>query len=338
MTVTLNHPISIGSLTLRNRLIMAPMQQYQGTPEAFATSHHMNHYGRRARHVGLVILESTAVSPNGRLQIKDIGIFSDRHVEPLKRITDAVHAEHTPVFVQLSHGGRKSSPDTTKRLIGPSAIAFDDFYGTPEALSSSGIKEVIEEFRLAAGRSREAGFDGIEIHAAHGFLIHQFLSPLSNVREDAYGGTPENRARLLKEIIEAVREEVGQDYPVIVRVSATDYADGGLTPEDLGRMLKPLESGLDAVHVSTGGVLPVQPEAVHNGYQLPHASILKQHLNIPVIAVGKIYTRDFANRILADRLADAIAIGRPLLEDPDYAQKLLEPAEADQPDEQAVIK
>ncbi|WP_088834074.1 oxidoreductase [Paenibacillus tyrfis] len=323
MTITVNDSLSLGRLNLKNRLIMAPLQQYMGTPDAFAVGHHIEHYGRRAKHVGLVILESTAVSANGRLWKNDIGIFTDQHVKPLKKITAAIHAHQTPVFIQLSHGGRKSSPDVTNSLVAPSAIAFDDYYGIPEPLSLAGIERIIEEYRLAAKRSIEAGFDGIEIHAAHGFLIHQFLSPLSNTRSDAYGGSSENRARFLKEVLMAIREEVGSDYPVIVRISATDYCEGGLTPEEWSRMLKPLESELDAIHVSSGGLLPIQPSDVYTAYQLPHAAAIKQHFKIPVIAVGKIYTRSLANRILEDQLADGIAIGRPLLEDPDYAERLL---------------
>lgn len=325
MTLTLNEPLAIGRLRLKNRLLMAPLQQYKGTPEGFANAHHVEHYGRRAGHVGLIVLESTAVSANGRLWGNDIGIFTDRHVEPLKKITDAVHSRRTPVFVQLSHGGRKSSPEVTNRLVAPSAIAFDDRYGIPEALSESGMKSIVEEYRLAARRSIEAGFDGIEIHAAHGFLIHQFLSPLSNRRSDDYGGASENRARFLKEVLCAIRGEVGRSYPVMIRISATDYSEGGLIPAEWARLLKPLEPDLDAIHVSSGGNLPVQPSDVYTAYQLPHAAAIKPHFDIPVIAVGQIYTRSLANRILEDRLADGIAIGRPLLDDPDYAERMLTP-------------
>ncbi|MGX4584276.1 oxidoreductase [Paenibacillus chitinolyticus] len=323
MTKTLNDPITIGGITLQNRLIMAPLQQYKGTPEAFAAAHHIEHYERRAKHVGLIVLESTAVSSNGRLWANDIGIYTDRHVEALRKVTDAVHAHDTPVFIQLSHGGRKSSPEVTATLVAPSAIAFDDQYGMPQELSAEGIHNIIQEYRMAAKRSKEAGFDGIELHAAHGFLIHQFLSPLSNVRTDGYGGSSENRARFLKEVLAAVRGEVGRNYPVIVRISATDYSESGLIPEEWARMLKPLESELDAIHVSTGGIIPVQPSDVYTAYQLPHAAAIKQHFKIPVIAVGKIYTRSLADRILEDGLADVIAIGRPLLEDPDYAEGML---------------
>ncbi|CAG7646153.1 NADPH dehydrogenase [Paenibacillus solanacearum] len=327
MTITLNDPVRIGGLNLKNRLIMAPLQQYRGTPDGYAGNHHVEHYGRSAKHVGLVIAESTAVSPNGRLWKNDIGIYTDRHIEPLKRVTDAVHAYRTPIFVQLSHGGRKSSPEVTAALAAPSAIAYDEHYGTPEALSCEGIQRVIEEYRLAAKRSVQAGFDGIELHAAHGFLIHQFVSPLSNTRTDAYGGSTVNRARFLQETIAAIRGEVGKDYPVIIRISATDYSEGGLTPQEWARVLKPLEPELDGIHVSTGGLLPVQPGDVYTAYQLPHAAAIKAHFSIPVIAVGNIHTRSLANRILEDRLADCIAIGRPLLEDPDFGARMLQAQE-----------
>ncbi|UKS27072.1 NADH:flavin oxidoreductase [Paenibacillus sp. HWE-109] len=321
----LDTPITIGSTEFRNRLIVAPMQQYKGSPQGCATEHHIQHYARIAKGVGFLIVESTAVSANGRLVPNDIGIYSDRHIDPLKRVTAAVHDQQTPIFVQLSHGGRKSAPEVTQRLIAPSAIPYDDFYGTPAELSVSEMEELVEDYRRAARRSLEAGFDGIELHAAHGFLIHQFLSPLSNHRSDAYGGTPRGRAKLLRDTLAAIRSETGPHYPVIVRVSATDYAEGGLNPQELALMLKPLAADglLDAVDVSSGGLLPVQPADTHPGYQLPAAAIMKQHLHVPVIAVGKIYTRSFADQIIADGLADAVAIGRPLLEDPDYAQTMI---------------
>lgn len=321
--MNLDNPISLGGLTLKNRLIMAPLQQYKGTPEAFPTDHHIEHYGRRARHVGLVILESTAVSPNGRLWANDIGIYTDRHAQALKKIVDAVHEHGTPVFIQLSHGGRKSSPEVTDALVAPSAVAYDAHYGIPASLSAEGIRHLVEDYRQAARRSREAGFDGIEIHAAHGFLIHQFLSPLSNARTDDYGGSPENRARFLKEVLSAVRAEVGRDYPVTVRISATDYSQDGLTPKEHALLLKPLEASLDAIHVSTGGLLPVQPSVVYTAYQLPYAAAIKQHFEIPIIAVGRIHGRSLADRILEDGLADCIAIGSPLLDDPDFAATML---------------
>lgn len=320
---TIASPMKIGNLPLKNRLILAPMQQNQGTLEAMATDYHVRHYGERAGDVGLVILESTGVSPNGRLYPNDIGIFTEDHIAPLRKVVDAVHSKGTPIFIQLTHGGRKAWPEAILRMVAPSPVAYDDFYGVPEAMTKDDIQQAIAEFRAAARRSRQAGFDGIELHLAHGHLLHQFLSPLSNLRTDEYGGSPENRLRLIREVLEAIREEVGCGYPVQVRVSASDFADGGLTPVDVAHALTYLEELIDAVHVSSGGAVPVPPLTDGAGYQVPYAAIIKQYVKVPIIAVGRIYTEELANFILADELADFIAIGRPMQEDPRFAGKLL---------------
>lgn len=323
-------PFHIGGLQLKNRLIVSPMQQFHGTPEAFATEHHIHHYSRLAGDAGLVMLESTGVSPNGRLFHNDIGLFSDAHTEPLRKVVDAVHAKGTPIFIQLTHGGRKSWRDSSSRLLAPSPVAYDDEYGTPEQMTTSDIRDELENYRLAARRSLQAGFDGIEIHAAHGHLVHQFLSPLSNRRTDEYGGSLENRIRFLREALEAIRSETGPHYPVIVRVSASDYAEGGLTPGEVAEMLTHLEELLDAVDVSSGGLLPVSPPATPDGYQVPYAAVIKQAVRIPVIAVGSIHTKAYAESILSDGLADFIAVGRPLLQDPDFIGKTFIKPEAAQ--------
>lgn len=190
-------------------------------------------------------------------------------------------------------------------------------------MSLDDIRTEIERYRLAARRSLEAGFDGIELHAAHGHLLHQFLSPLSNMREDHYGGSLENRLRLIIEVLEAIRAEVGSEYPVQLRVSASDFAEGGLTPVEVATALTYLESKIDAVHVSSGGLVPNAPLATPEGYQLPYASVIKQYVNVPVIAVGNIRTQAFANFILVDQLADVIAVGRPLMEDTRFVEKML---------------
>jgi NADPH2 dehydrogenase len=324
MKVNIHTPMKIGNLTLKNRMIMAPMQQYQGTFQAFATDHHVQFYSKRAGKVSLIIIESTAVSDNGRLVPNDIGIFSDEHIEPLQKIVDAVHAKQTPIFIQLSHGGRKSDPEVTKHLIAPSSIGYDEYYGTPNEMNNMDIKHIIEDYRLAAKRSLKAGFDGIELHLAHGFLLHEFLSPLSNQRIDTYGGSLQNRVRLIQEILEAIRSETGNLYPIIVRVSASDFAQDGLNPAEVANALTYIESLIDAVDVSSGGLLPIQPLATPEGYQVPYASIIKQFVQVPVIAVGKIHTKALANSILADRLADFIAVGSPLLDDPWFVDKMMD--------------
>lgn len=309
----------LGSLLLKNRVVMAPMQQYQGTAEGYATAYHEQHYARRARGgVGLVMVESTAVAPEGRLLRDDIGIFSDAHAEPLRRVAAAVHVEGVPIILQLSHGGRKSTPPAGFERIAPSPIAYDDTYGVPREMSPADIAAAVDAFAAAAACSRAIGYDGIEIHAAHGFLIHQFLSPLSNTRTDAYGGSAAARQRFLAEIVEAVRGAVGTDYPVAVRVSASDYAEGGLTPDDVGRMLRDIAPlGIDAVDVSSGGLLPGVPPNIGPGYQVPFAQIIKTYVDVPVIAVGLIRSGAMVEEILSERRADLVAIGRPLLIYPD---------------------
>jgi len=321
MTTKMLSPLQIGRLSLKNRLIVAPMQQFKGTAESFATDYHVNHYSRLASGAGLVMLESTGVSPNGRLFSNDIGLFSDAHIEPLKKIVDAVHAKQTPIFIQLTHGGRKSWRNSASRLLAPSPIAYDEEHGLPQEMGIGDIQQELENYRLSARRSLQAGFDGIEIHAAHGHLVHQFLSPLSNHRTDEYGGPLANRIRFLRKVLEIVRSETGSNYPIAIRVSASDYAEDGLTPFEVATMLSRLENQIDAVDVSSGGLLPLSPLAAPDAYQVPYAAIIKQTVNIPVIAVGNIHTKALADFILSEGLADFIAVGRPLLEDPHYIGK-----------------
>jgi NADPH2 dehydrogenase len=313
-------PFDLGGLRLKNRLVMAPMQQYRGTPESLATAYHEFHYGRCAEGgVGLIIVESTAVSPNGRLFKDDIGIFSDAHIAPLARVTAAVHAHGVPVFVQLSHGGRKSNPPPGTELLGPSAVGFGDGYAMPRAMHQADIAHAVAEFASAARRAVAAGFDGIELHAAHGYLLHQFLSPLSNQREDAYGGSAGNRARFACEVLAAIRAVVGAAYPVTLRVSASDYVAGGLTPAAVAAAIKCMEPwNLAGAHVSSGGLLPVAPKEVFPGYQVPWARSIRDAVGLPVIAVGGLHRRSLIEKVLAEGDADLVAIGRPILERPDF--------------------
>lgn len=310
----------LGRIRLKNRLVMAPMQQYRGAADGSATAYHPLHYGRCAEGgIGLIVVESTAVASGGRLFKDDIGIYADRHIAPLRAVTEAVHGFDVPVFIQLSHGGRKSNPPAGERLLAPSALPFDADYGLPEEMSQNDIDEAVKAFADAALRAAAAGFDGIELHAAHGYLIHQFLSPLSNLRDDAYGGSAEGRRRFAREVLAAVRAAVGPEFPVSLRVSASDYVDGGLTPEsvaDAVNALVPL--GLVAVHVSSGGLLPLAPADTRPGYQLGWARAIRQAVPVPVIAVGGLHRRALIEQALADGQADLVAIGRPILERPDF--------------------
>jgi len=317
-------PASIGNLRLNNRIVLPPMQQYQGSAEGFATAYHALHYARRARGgVGLVIVESTAVAPEGRLMADDVGLFSEAHVAPLAAVAAAVKAEGVPILVQLSHGGRKSRPHGGGRLLAPSAIAYDADYGLPAAMGLDEVAVAGAAFAQAAARALAAGFDGVELHAAHGYLLHQFLSPLSNRREDGYGGSAANRLRFLAEVIQAVRAVVGPDRPVTMRVSASDHAEGGLEAEMVATALRELVPlGLDAVHVSSGGLLPMPPRETGPGYQIRYAEIIRAAIDVPVIAVGNIRSRQQVEDILTKGAADLVAIGRPLLIYPDLARIL----------------
>ncbi|MDL2403368.1 oxidoreductase [Rhizobium mayense] len=317
-------PGRIGSLTLANRIVMPPMQRYEGTPDGFATDYHVNHYARRARGgVGLVILESTAISPEGRLMGDDIGIFSDAHAMALSRIAAAVKAEGAPVLVQLSHGGRKSRPYGGGPLLAPSAIAYDERYGMPQAMTQADIDKLVADFQIAARRAVEGGFAGVELHAAHGYLLHQFLSPLSNRRNDAYGGDEDRRASLPARIIRAVRETLGQGPVITMRISASDNAEGGLTPDMVVRTLSRLAGhGLDAVHVSSGGLVPLAAQTTSPVESLACAGVLRAALSIPVIAVGGIRSLADVETILLAGKADFVAIGRPLLIYPDLSRIL----------------
>ncbi|MCZ2495441.1 NADH:flavin oxidoreductase [Xylophilus sp. Kf1] len=310
----------LGRLRLKNRLVMAPMQQYRGAPDGSATAYHPLHYGRCAEGgVGLIVVESTAVASDGRLFKDDIGLYADRHVAPLRAVTDAVHAHDVPVFVQLSHGGRKARPPAGGRLLAPSAVPFDHEHPLPDAMTARDIAGAVADFADAAGRAVAAGFDGIELHAAHGYLIHQFLSPLSNRRDDGYGGSPQGRHRFAREVLAAVRAVVGDGFPVSLRVSASDYVDGGLTPESVAEAVNALvPQGLVAVHVSSGGLLPVAPADTRPGYQLGWAQAIRRAVPLPVIAVGGLHRRVLIEQALAGGQADLVAIGRPILERPDF--------------------
>lgn len=317
-------PGRIGSLALANRIVMPPMQRYEGTSEGYATDYHVNHYARRARGgVGLVILESTAVSPEGRLMADDIGIFTDAHGAALARVAAAVRAEGVPAMVQLSHGGRKSRPQGGGGLLAPSAIAYDGHYGMPEAMSARDIDKAVDDFAAAARRAVAAGFAGVELHAAHGYLLHQFLSPLSNRRDDAYGGDEARRAALPARVIRAVRAAVGDGAAVTMRVSASDDAEGGLTPATVAPLLARLaEEGLDAVHVSSGGLVPADRQAGQRAASLDCAATLRAALSIPVIAVGGVRSLGEIEALLAAGKADFVAVGRPLLIYPDLSRSL----------------
>jgi len=286
---------------------------YSAQDDGMVTPFHLVHYATRAAgQVGLIILEATGVVPEGRISNKDLGIWDDAHIEGLSQLVEGMKAYGAKTGIQLAHAGRKATVDG--EIFAPSAIAFSSDYKTPIEMTEEDILYVIEAFKQAAVRATKAGFDVLEIHGAHGYLISEFLSPATNKRQDQYGGSQENRYRILRQVIDAIRSV--WDGPLLVRVSAEDYAEDGTTMEDFivfSRWMK--SQGVDLVDVSTGGVVPA---AIHvfPGYQVSHAEAIKHGANIPTGAVGLITTAVQAEEILQNNRADLIFLARVLLRDP----------------------
>ncbi|MFN8242326.1 MAG: NADH:flavin oxidoreductase/NADH oxidase [Bacteroidales bacterium] len=321
-------PLSIRSITLRNRIVMSPMCQYSSA-DGFANDWHEVHYGSRAvGGAGLIITEATAVVPEGRITPGDLGIWKDEHVEGLRKITSIIERHGAVAGIQLAHAGRKASCDLPwsggKQLAvgnggwitrGPSAIPFNNDDRLPESLDPGEIEVVITAFRDAAARAEKAGFKVVEIHAAHGYLVQEFLSPLSNKRTDEYGGSFDNRTRLLKRVIKAVRSVWSGDKPLLVRISSTDWADGGWSLEDSVRLageLKQLE--VDLVDCSSGGNIPGAMRVLRS--RLPSFAAAVRETGIMTGAVGLITSSAQAEEILSNGSADLVFLGRELLRNP----------------------
>jgi len=306
-------PYELKDTIIPNRIVMPPMCQYTATDDGYATDWHLVHYGARAvGKVGLIFLEATAVEKRGRLSNNCLGIWDDNHIQGLKEIVDFCKAHGSIMGIQIAHGGRKSYGD---ELVAPSAIPFPGEL-TPKELSIEEIAQVVANWQEGARRSLEAGFDILQIHAAHGYLLHEFLSPLSNERTDKYGGSFENRLRLLLEVVEAVQEVWPKTKPLSVRLSAVDYLDGGLTIEDTVKISKALKDvGVDLIDISTGGLISARIE-IGPGYQVPFAEIVKKEADIPTIAVGLITQPELVQEIIFNERADFVALGRELLRNP----------------------
>jgi 2,4-dienoyl-CoA reductase-like NADH-dependent reductase (Old Yellow Enzyme family) len=323
-------PLTLRSLTLRNRIVVSPMCQYSSV-DGFANDWHLVHLG--ARGVGgaaVVFTEAAAVEARGRISPQDLGIYRDDHVEMLARINQFIESEGALPGIQLAHAGRKAStarPWEGGKPVGhdqggwtpvaPSALPFDDGHPMPEALDAGGIAGVIAAFRAATRRARDAGYRILELHAAHGYLFHTFLSPLSNHRTDAYGGSFENRSRLLAEVVAAVREEWPAALPLFVRISATDWVEGGWDAEQsvaLARRLAPL--GVDLFDCSSGGLVPRAKIPAGPGFQVPFAERLKREAGVATGAVGFITEPAQANAIVTSGQADVVSLARELLRDP----------------------
>lgn len=323
-------PLQIRGVRLANRIVVSPMCQYS-SPDGFATDWHLVHLGSRA--VGgaaLVFTEACAVTPEGRISPWDLGIWKDEHVEPLSRITRFIREQGSVPGIQLAHAGRKGS---TKRPwegngkvaeseggwvpVAPSALPFEPSYPVPEALDETGIRRIVTAFSDAARRALNAGFEVIEIHAAHGYLIHEFLSPLSNQRTDAYGGSLDNRIRFLYETVAAVRKVWPENLPLFVRISATDWVEGGWDVDQsiyAAQKIAPLE--VDLIDCSSGGLDPRQKIPIGIGYQVPFAQQIRDAAGIMTGAVGMIAVPDTASQILRQDKADLVIFAREFLRRP----------------------
>ncbi|AKP47687.1 NADPH dehydrogenase NamA [Bacillus smithii] len=319
MAVKLFEPYTVKNVTFKNRIVMSPMCMYSAeNQQGFLEDWHYVHYTTRAvGQVGLIIVESTAVLPEGRISPKDLGIWSDDHIEGFAKLVSMVQKHGAKIGIQLGHAGRKA--DLEGDIYAPSAIAFNETSKTPKEMTKEDIQKTIRAFQEGARRAKEAGFDVIEIHAAHGYLINQFLSPLSNKRTDEYGGSAENRLRFLIETIKAVKEV--WDGPLFVRVSANDYHEKGLTPDDYVEIAKQLkEQGVDLIDVSSGAVVPAKIHA-YPGYQVPFAEKIKHGAGIAVGTVGLITSSIQAEEILQNDRADLVFLARELLREPYWPRK-----------------
>ena len=330
MSHPLFSPLQLRSVSLPNRIGVSPMCQYSAH-DGIASDWHLVHLGSRAQGgAGLVIFEAAAILPEGRISPGDLGLWSDAHIPALDRIVQFIHSQGARAAIQLAHAGRKAGskiPFATSaplspseddwQPVAPSALAFSSDYALPLALDQVGINAIIDAFAQAARRALKAGFDAVEIHAAHGYLLHQFLSPLANQRTDSYGGSFQNRARLTLQVVDAVRAVWPAHLPLLIRISATDWVPGGWSVDEsvqLAALLK--EHGIDLVDVSSGGQVPDAKIPAAPGFQVEFAARIRREANIPTAAVGLITDPVHANAIITKGEADLVLLGRELLRDP----------------------
>ena len=308
---------SLKNLNLRNRVVMAPMCMYMADSDGLVNDFHYIHYTNRALGgVGAIIIEATAVEARGRISDKDLGIWDDNHIEGLRALAQGIKKYGACAGIQLGHAGRKCSIES-ETIIGPSAITFSDEYKKPLEMSKTEMEEVKLAFKNGARRALEAGFDFIELHGAHGYLLSEFLSPLSNKREDEYGGSVENRTRFIVEIIREVKTVWPENKALLFRVSAKDYKEGGNTKVEMAQIVDIIKKeGIDLVNVSTGGVVSDATINAYPGYQVPEAQYIKENCDIPVIAGGLITTGDQGTEIIENNRADLIFLARVLLREP----------------------
>ena len=314
-------PFTLRGVTLRNRIAMSPMCMYSCGEDGLATDFHLAHLVARAvGGAGLVMTEAAAVEARGRISTSDLGIWNDAQVEPLARIVRLGKAQGAVMCTQLAHAGRKAWSPTKgvgpAAAVAPSAIPFDADWTTPRELSTAELDGIVSAFRAAAQRAVQAGFDAVEVHGAHGYLLHEFLSPIANHRTDEYGGSLENRARLLLRVVDAVREALSETRALLVRLSCTDWIEGGLTIEDQVQVARWLKAhGVDLLDCSSGAITSFVPP-VGPGYQVPFAEKIRREAGIATMSVGLITTPEMAEEIVRNGRADMVAMGREFLRNP----------------------
>lgn len=323
----------IGTLELKNRLVMPPMVRNYANSDGLVTQRYVDHVARVAKGgVGMMILEASFISQEGKGFVNELGVQNDIVIPGLKKLAKAAHAQGAKIGIQLYHAGRQtSSRNSGEQPVAPSPIPDPVVNEMPRELTTKDIRRLVRAYGAAGGRAKKAGLDFVEIHGAHGYLITQFLSPFSNRRTDEYGGSPENRMRFLRETFASVREQVGPDFPITVRLSGDEMVPGGLTLKDTIRISKELETlGAAALHISAGNYASyargamIPPMAVEDGPLLHLAAGVKKAVRIPVIAVGKIRTPELVEKVLEEGMADFVAIGRTLLADPEWPNKVRE--------------
>jgi 2,4-dienoyl-CoA reductase-like NADH-dependent reductase (Old Yellow Enzyme family) len=334
--IDLLSPLTIRGVSFRNRIAMSPMCEYSAQ-DGFANDWHLVHLGSRAvGGIALIMVEATAVSAEGRISPGDLGIWKDEHIELLARIAKFVHSQGAVAGIQLAHAGRKASCDLAWKggaslksseqggwpVVGPSPVPFDEAHPVPVPLDEGGIAGVIDAFEAGARRALKAGFKVLELHAAHGYLLHEFLSPISNHRNDQYGGSLENRMRLLLQIAERLRGLMPEELPLFVRISATDWVEGGWDIEQSVELAKQLKGvGVDLIDVSSGGTVPHARIPVAKGYQVPFARRIREEVDIRTGAVGLITEPRYADEIITGGDANLVFIAREMLREPYWALK-----------------
>jgi NADPH2 dehydrogenase len=312
-------PFTLRDLTVRNRIVMSPMLMYAAAEDGLLNEQLLVHYGARALGgVGMIVTEVLAVEARGRISAKDLGLWNDRQGSELTRLVYFVQSCGVKICAQLAHAGRKSALRDT--AIAPSALAYDDSFGIPTAMTQEDIAAVLEAYRLATIRADASGFDALQLHAANGYLLHEFLTPVANARTDAYGGTLGNRARLLLEVVATVRAHWPAGKPVFVRLCANDFLAGGLTEDDAVTVSQWLrDAGVDLVDATTGNILPGYPGPVFPGYQVGYAEKIRAATGLAVATSGSIASLDLMEEIIGAGRVDLVFMGRALLRNPFWA-------------------